>query len=147
MLQGTDLPEWVFRAIVQGAPEAIIMADSDGVVRLWNVGAEAMFGYTANEAIGQTLDLIIPERQRERHWAGYRTVMQTGTSRYGQQMLAVPALRKDGTRISIEFHVVVLKDDADRVAGIAAIMRDVTERWERDRGLRQQLADLQGRPA
>ena len=128
----------VFKAIVEGAPEAVIMADADGIVHLWNRGAERMFGYSAAEALGQTLDLIVPERQRERHWAGYRSVMHTGTSRYGEQLLAVPAMRKDGARISIEFHVVILKDQAGSVSGIAAIVRDVTERWERERALRAQ---------
>ena len=102
-----------------------------------------MFGYRADEALGQRLDLIIPEAYRERHWTGFYSVMQTGTSRYGRQLLAVPALRKDGTRISIEFHVVVLHDPAGALAGMAAIVRDVTERWERERALRKRVQDLE----
>jgi PAS domain S-box-containing protein len=112
-----DAQAWRFQAIVEGAPEAIIAANPEGVIRLWSPGAEAMFGYRADEALGQRLDLIIPEAYRERHWTGFYSVMQTGTSRYGRQMLAVPALRKDGTRISIEFHVVVLHDPAGALAG------------------------------
>lgn len=138
-----DAQARLFQAIVEGAPEAIIAATPKGLIRLWNAGAETMFGYRADEALGQTLDLIIPERYRERHWAGYRSVMQTGTSRYGRQLLAVPAVRRDGTRLSIEFHVVVLHDPAGAVAGIAAIIRDVTERWERERALRRRVQDLQ----
>jgi PAS domain S-box-containing protein len=133
-------PEWWFRTIVEDVPDAVIAADPDGHIRLWNKGAETVFGFTAAEALGQSLDLIIPERFRERHWTGYRSVMQSGTSRYGTQLLAVPATRKDGARISIEFHVVVLKDPSTGgVSGIAAIVRDVTERWERERALRAQL--------
>lgn len=128
----------VFKAIVEGAPEAIILADPDGVIQLWNAGAETIFGYSASEALGHSLDLIVPERQRERHWAGYHSVMRSGTSKYGQQLLAVPAMRTDGARISIEFHVVILKDESGGVSGIAAIVRDVTERWERERALRAQ---------
>ena len=134
---------WRFQAIVEGAPEAIIAANPEGVIRLWNPGAEVMFGYRADEALGQRLDLIIPEAYRERHWTGFYSVMQTGTSRYGRQLLAVPALRKDGTRISIEFHVVVLHDPAGALAGMAAIVRDVTERWERERALRKRVQDLE----
>lgn len=135
--------DWVFEAIVNGAPEAIVGADAEGVIRLWNAGAEAMFGYSAAEALGQTLDLIIPERFRERHWTGYRTVMQTGVTHYADQLLAVPAVRKDGQRISIEFHVALLRDADENLAGIAAIVRDVTERWQRERDLRQRLAALE----
>ena len=138
-----DAQAWRFQAIVEGAPEAIIAANPEGAIRLWNPGAEAMFGYRADEALGQRLDLIIPEAYRERHWTGFYSVMQTGTSRYGRQMLAVPALRKDGTRISIEFHVVVLHDPAGALAGMAAIVRDVTERWERERALRKRVQDLE----
>jgi PAS domain S-box-containing protein len=129
----------VFQAIVENAPDGIVLADPGGLIQLWNAGAEAIFGYSASEALGQSLDLIIPERQRERHWAGYAAVMASGTSKYGRQLLAVPALRKDGQRISIEFHVVIVKDAAGAVVGIAAIIRDVTERWERERALRQEL--------
>ena len=138
-----DPQAWHFRAIVDGAPEAIVAANPEGVIQLWNPGAEAMFGYRADEAVGQKLDLIVPESFRERHWTGYYGVMQTGTSRYGSQMLSVPAVRKDGTRISIEFHVVVLHDPAGALAGMAAIVRDVTERWERDRALRKRVQELE----
>jgi len=133
----------VFRAIVMDAPEAIVLADTAGNIRLWNSGAETMFGYSQQEALEQNLDLIIPERFRQRHWEGYRHVMQTGVSRYGTQLLAVPAVRKDGSRLSIEFHVVVLKDAAGAVSGIAAIIRDVTEHWERDRAIASRLKELE----
>src|SRR5262249_61441311 len=103
--------EWLCRQIVEGTQEAIVFADRDGMIRLWNAGAEAMFGYLTEEAIGQSLDLIIPERQRGRHWEGYRKVMATGVTRYGTELLAVPAVRKDGTRISLEFTIVLLRDD------------------------------------
>src|SRR5690348_17806723 len=93
--------------IVRDAADAIVYADSEGVIRFWNAGATRIFGYPPSEAIGQSLDLIIPERQRVRHWEGYRRVMQTGQSRYGAgELLAVPALRKDGARISVEFTIV-----------------------------------------
>lgn len=114
------------RHIVEGTQDAIIFADREGVVQLWNSGAETMFGYRAEEVVGQTLDLIIPERLRGRHWEGYRKVMATRVTQYGRELLAVPALRKDGTRISIEFTIVMLRDGTEGVVGTAALIRDVT---------------------
>lgn len=102
-------------------------------------------GYAKDEALGRSLDLIIPERQRERHWEGYRRVMQTGQTRYGADVLRVPALRKDGRRVSIAFTVTLLPAAGGGVAAIAAIMRDETARWEEERALRQRIAELEGK--
>ena len=124
-------------------PEAVIFADREGVIRLWNHGAELMFGYSREEAVGQSLDLIIPERHRARHWDGYGNVMVTGTTRYGRELLADPAMRKDGHRISIEFSIALLRHDAGALSGAAAVIRDVTARWERERTLRQRAAELE----
>lgn len=142
----TPTPEWLSMRIVEEAPDAIIFSDREGTIRLWNAGAEAVFGYRADEALGRSLDLIIPEKQRARHWEGYRGVMATGVTRYGRgELLRVPALRKDGRRISVEFSVLLPRDAAGEVLGAAAILRDVTERWEQDRALRQRLAALEGK--
>ena len=124
-------------------PEAVIFADQLGVVRVWNRAAESMFGYSADEALGQSLDLIVPERFRARHWEGYRHVMATGVTSYGQRLLAVLAMRKDGQRISIEFSIVLLKDERGEVTGAAAVVRDVTARWQAERELRRRLAALE----
>ena len=139
----TSSPDWLFRRIVEEMPEAVIFADRQGVVRLWNRGAETMFGYSADEALGQSLDLIIPERFRARHWDGYRQVMASGVTSYGQRLLAVPARRKDGQRISIEFSIALLKDERGEVAGAVAVVRDVTARWLAERDLRSRLAALE----
>ena len=137
-----DAPEQLAHQIVETTPDGIVVADAEGIIRLWNGGAEQIFGYSAAETLGQTLDLIIPERLRQRHWDGYRTVMATGQTRYGRELLAVPAIRKDGSRISIEFTVALLRDAAGRPDGVAAVIRDVTERWEREKALRERLATL-----
>lgn len=138
--------EWLCQQIVDNTYDAIIFADRRGIIRLWSSGAEAMFGYTAEEALGQSLDLIIPERFRARHWRGYYRVMETGTTKYARgDLLAVPALRKDGTRISIEFTMALIFDDAGSVLGAAAIIRDVTQRWQRDKELKEQLSALKAR--
>ena len=135
-----DAQAWLFRRLVQEIPEAVIFADPKGLIQLWNSGAETMFGYSAGEVVGQTLDLIIPDRLRPRHWDGYEKVMATGVTRYGRELLATPAMRKDGRRISIEFSITVLKEDGGKVLGAAAVVRDVTARWEKEKAKRQSAA-------
>jgi PAS domain S-box-containing protein len=132
-------------AIVDATQEAVIFAGTDGRIQLWNGGAERIFGWSAGEAIGQSLDLIIPEKLRGRHWDGWKQVMKTGITRYASDLLAVPAVRKDGARISLEFTVALVRDGAGEIAGVAAVLRDVTERWQRDRELRARLAELEAR--
>ena len=156
------------RSIIESTQEAVIFADRDGGIRLWNGGAERIFGWTAMDAVGKSLDLIIPEKLRGRHWEGWKHVMETGVTRYASDLLAVPAMRKDGTQISLEFlwrcaprrslgrapsaparenTVALIRDDAGAITGVAAVLRDVTERWQRDRELRARLAELEARPA
>ncbi len=135
--------EWLYQQIIEGAQDAIVFADPDGIIRLWNSGAEAIFGYSAEEALGQTLDLIVPEKMRERHWEGYRKVMETGVTKYGSDVLAVPALKNDNSRLSVEFTIVLLKDDNGKPQGTAAIMRDMTERWQKEKELKKRLAELE----
>jgi PAS domain S-box-containing protein len=127
--------------LVAGMSEAIVYADAEGVIRYWNRGAERVFGFTGQEALGQPLDIIIPQGLRERHWQGYHATMRTGKSRYGEgHLLSVPAARKDGTRISVEFTIVPFTDDAGNMTGIAAVMRDATRSFEELRALRKEVA-------
>jgi PAS domain S-box-containing protein len=135
--------DWLCRRLVATSRDAIIFVDQDGLIRLWNAGAEAMFGYRASEMEGQSLDRIIPEALRGRHNEGFRRVMATGESRYAAGLLAVPGLTKDGSRISLEFTITLIKDNAGTVLGAAAIMRDVTIRWQRDQELKKRLVGLQ----
>ena len=129
------------RILAREASDAVIYSDSEGAIRFWNRGAERIFGFAEAEALGQSLDLIIPENLRARHWAGYDETMRTGRTRYGAgDLLAVPALRKDGARISVEFTILPFHDEAGRMIGIAAILRDVTKRFEEMKALRKQLA-------
>jgi PAS domain S-box-containing protein len=137
------LSEQLCRQIVEHIPDGVIVADRDGVIRFWNGGAEAIFGYRPDEALGRTLDLIIPERLRARHWEGYQRVMAGGQTRYGRELLAVPAVRKDGSRISLEFSIGLLREPDGSLSGTLAILRDVTARWERDKALRERLAALE----
>jgi PAS domain S-box-containing protein len=127
--------------LVARMADGVVYADAEGIIRHWNQGAARIFGFAESEAVGRSLDLIIPENLRERHWQGYRETMRTGQSRYdGGQLLSVPAIRKDGTRISVEFTIVPFIDDGGRMVGIAAIMRDATDRFNEMRELRRALA-------
>ena len=135
--------DWLCRRIVENSPTAILFADREGKIRLWNAGAETMFGYTAQEALGQSLDLIVPDRQRARHWEGWVKVMATGVTKYGRDPLAVPAMRKDGSRISIEFNVVLVRADSGDLAGVAAMVQDVTARWQKQKEMSTRLTALE----
>lgn len=132
--------EWLCQQIVDQNRMAIICGNPEGRIQLWNKGAEEIFGWSAEEAVGQSMDFIIPEKHREKHWTGYDRVMRTGETKYGKQLLAVPALTKSGTRISVEFTVVLIKDAQDKVVSIAATLQDITARWEPEKELRQRLA-------
>ena len=122
--------------------DAIIAADRDGIIRFWNPGAERIFGYVRDDAIGRSLNLIIPQRLQQRHWDGYRRTIESGKSRYGEgDLLSVPALHKNGTTISVEFTITPLTDESGAMIGMAAIMRDVTKRFEELRSLKRRLAD------
>jgi PAS domain S-box-containing protein len=134
-----------FEALIQGAGDAIVVAGPDGTILLWNRAAERIFGHTEQEALGHSLDLIIPERFRVRHWEGFQGVMQTGQTRYGADVLRVPALHKDGRSLSIAFSVALLYSPTQEVQAIAAIIRDETDRWEQERALRQRLAELEAK--
>ncbi|HEY1431506.1 MAG TPA: PAS domain S-box protein [Stellaceae bacterium] len=135
-----DLAHFADR-LLYGMSDAVVYADAEGVIQLWNRGATRIFGFAEAEALGRSLDILIPESLRERHWQGYRATMRTGQSRYDDgQILSVPAVRKDGARISVEFTIVPFTDDAGRMIGIAAIMRDATARFEELRTLRRRLA-------
>ncbi len=134
---------FLFREIVRNSPEAIVFAGADGIIRIWNAGAEAIFGYSAEEAVGKTLDIIIPDKMRERHWEGYFRVMKTGETRYGKDLLSVPGIRKDGSRVSLEFSVALIRGEDGALQGISSVMRDVTARWHRDKDLKERLAELE----
>jgi PAS domain S-box-containing protein len=139
MKQTLDLP-----AFVHAAADAIIAAGADGRIIFWNPAATRIFGFTETEALGQSLDLIIPERFRARHWEGYRQVMETGKTKYAADVLRVPATAKDGRALSIAFTVTLL-DASDRGRIITAIVRDETTRWNEERELKRRLAELEER--
>jgi len=139
--------EVIYQQIIENSQDAIMFADRDGIIDLWNSGAEAIFGYKKEEVRGKSLDLIIPEKLRQRHWEGYHTVMKTGESRYGKELLKVPAIRKDGTSISVEFTILLVRNLRNEIMGTAAIIRDVTERWKQEKELKQKIKLLENKLA
>lgn len=138
MAQALDLS-----GLIDAVGDAVVVADPEGAIVVWNPAAERIFGFTAAEALGQPLDLITPDRHRRRHWDGYAKTMETGVTRYGTKLLKVPALHKDGHALSIAFTVGLLKDEAGTVTGIAAVIRDETERWQDEKQLRQRISELE----
>ena len=134
-----------FEQLVSAIGEAVIVSDPEGSITLWNRAAERMFGFAANEALGQSLDIIIPQRLQARHWEGYRKTMHTGETRYGNDVLRVPAVDKDGRAMSIAFTVALLRGAGGELTGIVAVIRDETSRFEEDRRLRKRLAELEAR--
>lgn len=133
--------EQIARKLFEGMPDALVVADRKGIIRVWNGGAERIFGFAEGEALGQALDIITPERLRERHWIGYEATMRTGQTKYGAgDLLSVPAIRKDGAQISIQFSIVPLRGEDGDLQAVAAIMRDVTEDFEERKRLRRALS-------
>lgn len=133
--------------IVAAIGDAVIAADASGAITLWNPGAQRMFGHTEEEALGQSLDLITPERLRNRHWEGYHKSMATGTTKYGNDLLRVPAVHKDGRAMSIAFTVAMLFTPDHKVGAIVAVIRDETTRFNDERALKKRVAELEAQLA
>jgi PAS domain S-box-containing protein len=136
-----------FKQLIEAIGDAVVISDASGAITLWNPAAERMFGFTPEEALGQSLDLIIPERLRGRHWEGYEKTMATGQTRYGHDLLKVPAAHKDGRTLSIAFTVALLHspEPERKVTGIVAVIRDETVRFAQERDLRKRLAELEAK--
>jgi len=133
--------------LVAAIGDAVIASDASGAIILWNDAATRLFGYTEEEALGQSLDLITPERLQARHWEGYNKSMATGTTKYGNDLLRVPATHKDGRPLSIAFTVAMLYDDDHKVSAVIAVIRDDTQRFNDDRAMRKKIAELEARLA
>jgi PAS domain S-box-containing protein len=129
--------------LLSAVGDAFVVTDAAGAILLWNSGAERMFGFTAAEAIGQSMDIFIPERLRKRHWDGYHETMRTGHTKYGSDVLRVPAIDKAGKQLSIAFTVALLNDAAGKPEAIVAVIRDETVRFQEDRKQRARIAELE----
>ena len=132
-------------ALVAAVGDAVMVCDADGAIVLWNPACERMFGHSEAEVLGKTMDMIIPERLRGRHWDGYHKTMATGVTKYGHDVLRVPAVDKQGRTLSIAFTVAMLYDAAGKVSAIASIIRDETSRFGEERALKKRVAELEAR--
>ncbi len=136
-----------YNALIDAIGDAVVVCDAAGAITLWNPAAQRMFGYTPAEALGQSLDLIVPERLRARHWEGYHKTMATGITRYGSDVLRVPAVNKQGRSLSIAFTVALLHSADGKIDAIASIIRDESVRFNEDRALRKRVAELEAQLA
>jgi PAS domain S-box-containing protein len=141
-MQSVDLQQ-----LVHAVGDAVVVVDVDGAIVLWNPAATRLFGFSESEALGRSLDLIIPERQRARHWEGYAKTVNTGITRYGTSLLRVPALHKDGVPLSIAFTVALLRNAQGEVTAIASVIRDETARFNEERALRKRVTELEAKLA
>ncbi|WP_395703083.1 PAS domain-containing protein [Aquabacterium sp.] len=140
-------PDIDLKALVASVGDAVVVCDAQGAITLWNAAAERIFGYAQAEALGQSLDIIIPERLRKRHWDGYDKTMATGITRYGHDVLRVPAINKAGASLSIAFTVAMLFDADHKVTQIISVIRDDTARFNEERALRKRVAELEAQLA
>jgi PAS domain S-box-containing protein len=136
----------LFESLVAQAPDAMIFADRDGLVRVWNSSAQALFGYAAAEVIGGSLDLIIPERLRSAHWQGFRTAIDTGNAKYLGRVLTTRALHQDGRKLYVDLSFALVRDQTGIIIGSLAIARDCTERYLADKALRARVSELEQAP-
>ena len=132
------------RQLVESIGDAVVVSDPKGLITLWNAAAERMFGFSETDALGKSLDLIVPQKLQHRHWEGYEKTMQTGQTKYGTDLLRVPAVHKDGRALSIAFTVALLHGADNKVSGIAAVIRDETTRFTEERNLRKRVTELEG---
>jgi PAS domain S-box-containing protein len=130
------------KQLVAALGDAVVVADASGAITLWNPAAQRIFGFTESEALGKSLDIITPQRLQHRHWEGYHKTMATGQTRYGNDVLRVPAMHKDGHSLSIAFTVALLFTADQKVDAIVAVIRDETTRFEEERNLRKRIAEL-----
>jgi PAS domain S-box-containing protein len=131
------------QAIIDQAPDAIIFADRGGIIRVWNRGAERIFGYPAADALGASLDLIIPERFRRAHWEGFQRAIDTGRTKYADRVLTTRSAHRDGSKLYLDLSFGLVTDDGGAILGALAIGRDCTTRYAADAALRARLTALE----
>ncbi len=135
-------------SILRCMPEALIFSDNEGLIRAWNAGAEQVFGFSAAEALGQSLDIIIPERMRRAHWDGFHAAVARGGTKPGRTSMITRSLHKSGEQIYVDMSFAMVKDEAGQLIGSLAVAREATARYTEEKNLRRQLAELSAaRPA
>ena len=132
-----------FQALVTSVGDGIMASDAKGLITLWNPACTRLFGFTEAEALGKSLDLIIPQRQQKPHWEGYDKTMATGITKYGNDVLRVPAVHKDGHTLSIAFTVSMLHNPDGSVSAIVAVIRDESVKFAQERALKKRITELE----
>jgi PAS domain S-box-containing protein len=130
-------------ALVESVADAVIFADSLGLITVWNPGAEAVFGYSADEVLGQRLDVIIPEHLQARHWAAFDTAIRTGQMKHRRESIATRSVRKDGGDLYVDLTFALVKDKEGAVLGAVAVARDITRRFQAEKRAGQRIAELE----
>jgi PAS domain S-box-containing protein len=132
--------------IMECMPEALIFSDLEGVIRIWNPGAQFIFGFAAAEAVGQSLDIIIPEHLRKAHWEGFHRAVSRGATSHGRRSIITRALQKNGRQLYVDMSFAVVKNQAGETIGSMAIARDATEKHLEEKSLRRQLVESAIKP-
>jgi len=136
-------PPILSAALIESLADAVIFADRAGLIQRWNPGAQAVFGYTEDEVLGQSLDVIIPERLRPSHWAGFNAAIESGTMKHGRESMTTKSIHKDGRDLYLDLSFALVRDRSGEVLGAVAVARDITARFEADRESRRRLAALE----
>ncbi len=134
----------ILESIFNGVGDGILFCDTHGIIKMWSRGCEKIFGYTDKEAIGKSLDIIIPEKYRKTHWDGFFKAVEKKESKYSDDLLSVPAIRKDNKSISIDFSIAIIKEQEELI-GFGAIIRDVTRQFQEKKQLKKELEELKNK--
>ena len=134
-----DEPLELFRDLVEQAPDAMIYADGAGMIRIWNRAAETLFGYPATEVLGQSLDIIIPERFRSAHWSGFRRAMESGHTKYAGRVLTTRSVHKSGSKLYVDLSFGMVKNSAGSVVGALAVGRAAVDHVAKNPGTWRRL--------
>lgn len=133
----------LFQALVEHLADAVIFADREGLIRVWNAGAEAVFGYSAHEVRGRRLDVLIPERLRGAHWAAFDAAIETGLMKHGRESMTTRSIHKDGSDLYVDLSFALVKDGTGHALGSVAVARDITSRFRAEKESRQRIAELE----
>jgi PAS domain S-box-containing protein len=134
----------ILESIFNGVGDGVLFCDTQGIIRFWNRGCEKIFGYSAKEALGQSLDIIIPEKYQKRHWDGFFNAVKSKTSKYSDDLLSVPAIGKNNKSISIDFSIAIVEQDS-QLLGFGAIIRDVTQSFLDKKQLKKEIEELKNK--
>jgi len=143
MITAVDGNPDLVSTLVEQSPDAMIFADREGAIRVWNRAAEIVFGYSKAEALGESLNIIIPERLRSAHWAGFDRALAAGETKYAGQVLTTRSAHKDGGKLYVDLSFAMVKDTGGAIIGVLATARECAKRYEAERALRTHVAELE----